>query len=374
MNVFYLLGNIMKIILLNFIAFSFSVINLFGSDKVKEFKGTEDLRKQCYAYQFYLFGISETEYEARLDWFKKAIKLNSNLACAYYNRGTLYASHDDFKNGADDLKKTLELDDSYTYAYYNLACIESLESRQEEAIANLEKAMIKGYQKFDKILNDPDFKNIINNPKLLPLIEKYKTLANTMVLSDQQKFQVSDFDARMSLLNQAILKPNKQMVGLALCAMREANYEVRVQGMWLLGKLDVEEAKVPLLLGLYDTNGYVSKAASNVLIAFGKEIEPMMLWVLEDTESGAPFYAMQILARIGATHAIEKIQTFLKDKNINTQMTAADCLAQLKAVSAIPQIESALANLPNDKNKEFYAKSIQNSIDALKFIQKQNDK
>jgi HEAT repeat protein len=121
--------------------------------------------------------------------------------------------------------------------------------------------------------------------------------------------------------------------------------------------------------GLYDPNGYVKKAAANNLIAYGKKIAPWAMWALEEKEEevDAAFYAMQVLAAIDYREGAEKIVPFLRDDKPGTRIVAAESLARLRAVSALPQLEAALENLPDEKREQaFYQAAIRRAIGTLR--------
>ena len=148
--------------------------------------------------------------------------------------------------------------------------------------------------------------------------------------------------------------------------MFEPYYQLRVLSMQLWQKLDVAQSKPALTQGLYDGNGYVSKAAANSLISYGKDSEGLMIWALEDQGTQAPFYAAQVLAAIGAPQAAEKIAPLLRDDDPKVRIVAAESLARLRAVSTLPQLEAALKNLPKDEQQESYKAVMQRAITELK--------
>jgi tetratricopeptide (TPR) repeat protein len=357
-------GPFMKTAALALVGLLFCVRGLAGEES-KPTVGSKELRNECHAYFYYTTALAEEASKPRMELLSRAIELDPRMARAFYNRGSRYFDAGDLPRARADFKKAVDLDENYINAHYNLACVDSMDSRPAEALASLEKALAKGYQKIDKIPNDPDFKNIKENPAFAPLIAKYQARAATAKLSARQRFQTSDLDGRRELLADAIREPAKQGQELALWAMHEPDVELRVLSMQLWRKLDVAQSRPALLRGLYDNNGYVNKAAGNSLASYGKDIEPLMVWVLEDKDTEAPFYAMQILAIIGAQKAEDKVAAFLRDDDPTLRITAAECLARLRAVSALPQLQAALQNLPKDKEQQENYKATLNRVIAV---------
>jgi tetratricopeptide (TPR) repeat protein len=340
---------------------------VLAADEPKLPEGGKEFRSQCRAHLVYTAALAEEASKTRMTLLTKAIELDPRLARAYYNRGFLYANQGDLRRAKADFLKAVDLDESYIHAHYNLACVHSLASRPEEALASLEAALAKGYQKFDKISSDEDLKSIREKPAFAPLIAKYKALAATTKLGSVQRFQTADVEGRAELLAEALRKPDKEGPELARWAMQEADHQLRVLSMQLWRKLDVAQSKPALMRGLYDSNGYVNKAAANNLIGYGKDIAPWMMWALEDKEAETPFYAMQVLAAIDYREGAERIVRFLRDEKPSTRIVAAESLARLRAASALPQLEAALENLPKEeREQEFYKAAVRRAIGALK--------
>src|SRR5207253_683783 len=139
-----------------------------------------------------------------------------------------------------------------------------------------------------------------------------------------QRFQTADIETRVELLTEAIRNPDKHAQELAAWAMHEPDYQLRVLSMRLWRKLDVPQSRSALVRGLYDANGDVSKAAANSLVSYGKDIEALVTWVLQDKGTPAPFYAMQVLAAVGARQVADKIVPLLRDDDARVRLMAAE--------------------------------------------------
>jgi tetratricopeptide (TPR) repeat protein len=345
------------------------------AEEPKQVVGSKELRNQCRAFFYYTAALAEEDKKPRMALLTKAIETDPRQDRAYYNRGVLYVNDEDLPRARADFKKAAELNDKYINAHYNLACVHSLESHPDEALASLEAALASGYQKFDKIPKDSDLKNIRDKPSFARLIAKYKSQADTTKLSVVQRFQIGSFDQRGELLTEAIRSPDKQSEDLARWAMHEPDYQLRVLSMSLWRKIDVPQSKRALVCGLHDTNGYVCKAAANQLVKYGKGIEDLMVWSLEDTETGASFYAVQVLAAIDARQSANSIAKLLGSDDHRVRIVAAQCLARLGAVATLPQVENALKNLPKDEGqKEAYETALRSAIAELMKAKEKGEK
>jgi HEAT repeat protein len=70
-----------------------------------------------------------------------------------------------------------------------------------------------------------------------------------------------------------------------------------------------------------------------------------------------------------------KIVPFLRDENPQTRIMAAESLAALEAVAALPAIEAALKNPPKDEREQgFYKAAIGRAIEHLRKVKKSGDK
>jgi len=355
---------------------SLSAASLTASEQqAKEKPGAKKLLSQCHAHYAFTAALAEEADKNRMALLTKAIELDSRLARAFYNRGNIHAREDKLGLAKADFKKAVELEDDYIHAHYNLACVLCLESRIDDALASLEKALAKGYQQFDKIPSDPDLQGLKGNTAFAKLIAKYRASNDPKKLNAAQKMQTSNAEQRATLLEDALRNPGPKAMPLALWAMHEPNHELRVLGIRLVRKLDRAESKSALVCGLYDANGYVSKAAANALVTYGKDVEGLMTWVLEDKGSHAPFYAMQVLAKIKAASAAEKIAPFLGADDPKTRIMAAESLTALGAVAALPELEAALKNLPKDEREHgFYKVALGRAIENLRKVKKAGNK
>jgi tetratricopeptide (TPR) repeat protein len=85
-----------------------------------------------------------------------------NNPFVHLNYGNLYYFLERYEEAISSYKKVTELLDSDNRAFYNLACIYSIQNREEEAFINLEKAVERGVS-YDAINGDSDFKVLRKN-------------------------------------------------------------------------------------------------------------------------------------------------------------------------------------------------------------------
>lgn len=325
------------------------------------------LRDRCHAHYYYTAGVSEDDDEKRMKWFSAAVALAPDLPRAFYNRGGLYAKRGDSARARSDFQEAVRLNPNYIYAHYNLACVNSLDSKLDVALANLESALAAGYRKFDKLAGDPDLKNLQAKPEYVALIAKYQAAAARTEATAYQRLQTADVSEKFGILSESIRAPGPDARALANFALGDGTVELRVLSMHLLRKLDDAQSKADLLLGIYDVNGYVNKAAANSLISYGKDVKELVASTLDDKETPAPFFAMQILASIGARDTIDKITPYLLDGDDDLRIVAAKSLAELGDLSVLPQLEAAAKKLPDDeKSRDFYVLEMRIAIELLK--------
>jgi tetratricopeptide (TPR) repeat protein len=88
--------------------------------------------------------------------------LVDNLAFAYL-----------FNRQPDVSKYYYAKEDAIIYFYYNMACLESLDKKNKEALENLELSFQNGFKDYDHIQQDTDLDNIRNMGEFKQLLKKY---------------------------------------------------------------------------------------------------------------------------------------------------------------------------------------------------------
>ncbi|GGG03785.1 hypothetical protein GCM10011344_00140 [Dokdonia pacifica] len=117
-------------------------------------------------------------YQQAFEKYQKAIDIKPDDHSAFNNWGDALISHAFNKKGKDEIlkeayqkcKKGYELGSSP----YNLACVLALQNKKEEALKYLELAIRNYNQNINFIHEDPDWKDYLEDPDFLAIIEKYK--------------------------------------------------------------------------------------------------------------------------------------------------------------------------------------------------------
>jgi tetratricopeptide (TPR) repeat protein len=303
------------------------------------------IHQQGLAHHFYTYAIqlySNKEDNAALQSYTKAIESDAKLTWGFYRRGNLLASRGEIKKAIADFKKATDLEPNLIFGHYNLACLYSVENNVPEALACLETALKMGYRKFDKLENDSDLDNIRHEQKYADLLSEYRRLAEKEKLSSVQSFQIEDADVRATIIQHRISAPDGESFELARLAVHDLVPEIRMLGMDLLTAIHSTAADEQLVIGLYDAHGGVCKAAASGLVARGKDSAKLVAPILEERDSPAVFYALQVIGQVGTKASADKIVPFLNDSRNDVRFVAARSLAQLDAVDSLPQLENAL--------------------------------
>ena len=74
--------------------------------------------------------------------YTKAIELNKEYAEAYYNRGNVYLTLEDFENALADYTKAIELNKEYGKAYHNRGLVYHKLKEYDKALADYHKAIV----------------------------------------------------------------------------------------------------------------------------------------------------------------------------------------------------------------------------------------
>jgi len=93
-----------------------------------------------YTQLSYIF-IALSEFEKAVEACNHALKLNSNLTGAYYNRGVAYGNLKQYKSAIADFSKAIELNPEDTAAYYNRGVAYADLKQYESAIEDYSKAI-----------------------------------------------------------------------------------------------------------------------------------------------------------------------------------------------------------------------------------------
>lgn len=355
------------------IVWAFALTVVQAKEPAVDLPNVETLKRTRHAYYVYTAALSEDDNEKRMEGLSRAIALDPMLYRAYYNRGVLRLRNNDLTLATSDFAKAVELNPEYIYAHYNLACVHALNSQSRSALTSLEQSLDKGYRKFANARNDRDLDSVARHEEFSRLLTRYETSAKTNQESPLQKLQTGSLETRADLLLAAIDTPSQDSHVLADWAMYEPDYQIRALSMALWRSIDHKRSRQALARGVYDVNGYVRKTAANAIASYDDGVADIALPILMDKELGVAFYAMQILAQANIPKAAASIAPYLRDADPTTRIMAAESLARLKAISFLPNIETAKASVPVDMSeRDFYEASFDRAILVLKSLVEQN--
>ena len=80
------------------------------------------------------------QYDRAIQDYDQAIRLNPNVAIAYYNRGLAYASKDQYDHAIEDFDQAIRLDPSYAKAFYNRGIAYRALGQQARTVEDFAKA------------------------------------------------------------------------------------------------------------------------------------------------------------------------------------------------------------------------------------------
>jgi len=127
------------------------------------------------------------KYGRSVKYYLRALKLNPNSASYHLNLGTSYFHMKKYNESVDEYRTALSLDpDVFAERsafgttieargadpeyYFYLAKVFASLGRVDEAVRNLRRALEDGFKDQKRILNDPDFKKISQNPAYVELM------------------------------------------------------------------------------------------------------------------------------------------------------------------------------------------------------------
>lgn len=116
----------------------------------------------------------DKDFQFEIDFCKSVLKRDEanlpvmEMLANYYTRAGL------IDDGLSLDLKIVESDPDNATSHYNLACSLALKHRQQEAIDALRIALEKGYDDFKWLLDDPDLKNLHENPAFSALLSEFQ--------------------------------------------------------------------------------------------------------------------------------------------------------------------------------------------------------
>ncbi|MDF3059710.1 MAG: hypothetical protein K0R17_3925 [Rariglobus sp.] len=271
------------------------VIALFVGPFTTHAEDHSALLKTSYGYGMFTFGmhkVAKGETKEARAAFQIALENAPSLGRASFHLGDTLFGDKDFEGASDAYLLALQKEPDYFFASYNLACAAALLNQKARALANLESAMGSGYNRYDKIPNDPDFAAIKDAPEFPALIEKFRSAAKTP--QGSVAFLLASEEAKAGIANQVLETKDAGWRIIADKALLDSSHVVRIYGLALYDQFGNEERLPILVRSLFDNNGYVNKFAGNGLVKIGPAAIPYMDAILASDFDHAKFYARQI--------------------------------------------------------------------------------
>jgi tetratricopeptide (TPR) repeat protein len=129
------------------------------------------LLKPC-ARNYFILASSlgeQNEYSKAITYYEKAIEINPNYACAYYNKSSFHKELNDFDNAYSSLKKCIKINPKHFGAHYRIWSYLFSEEKYKDAMK-----YAKLYAKLHPKVAFGEFMLGLNNQKL----QKYKIAIN----------------------------------------------------------------------------------------------------------------------------------------------------------------------------------------------------
>ncbi len=117
-------------------------------------------------------------------FYEKLLEKRPNFIQALSCLGEAYTRKGFYEEGLKIDRKLVQLKPEDPIVHYNLACSLSLLGRTEEALEELKKAVLLGYDDFSYLLEDPDLENVRKLPTFLEFFRKI-----TQMKLDEEKRQ-----------------------------------------------------------------------------------------------------------------------------------------------------------------------------------------
>ncbi len=152
---------------------------------------------------------NQKEYKKAEEYFKTAIKINSQIAYPYNSLGIVYVKLEDHDKAIMNYKRAIELDDKYVAVYNNLGLVYKRLEDYDKAILNYNKAIelddkyVRSYYNLGiayENLEDYD-KAIINYNKAIELDDKFAAVYNNLGFAYRK---LEDYDKAIINYNKAI--------------------------------------------------------------------------------------------------------------------------------------------------------------------------
>ena len=113
----------------------------------------------------------ERRFDEAIINFKKVLSINSSHVGALFGLSAAYSQKKDYNASMTLLKKLLDIQPDNPNIYYNIACIYAKQNKADESVSWLNKAVQKGFNKWNLMKSDSDLDNIRGNREYLDIIK-----------------------------------------------------------------------------------------------------------------------------------------------------------------------------------------------------------
>jgi tetratricopeptide (TPR) repeat protein len=113
----------------------------------------------------------ERRFDEAIINFKKVLSINSSHVGSLFGLSAAYSQKKDYNASMTLLKKLLDIQPDNPNVYYNIACIYAKQNKADESVSWLNKAVQKGFNKWNLMKSDSDLDNIRGNREYFDIIK-----------------------------------------------------------------------------------------------------------------------------------------------------------------------------------------------------------
>ncbi|MDP2922595.1 MAG: hypothetical protein Q8O30_02585 [Candidatus Omnitrophota bacterium] len=111
-----------------------------------------------------------------IKFYEGLLEKKPNFVEALISLGDAYTRKGFYQEGLEVDRKLTKLKPEDPIVHYNFSCSLSLVEEVEQALKELKKAVLLGYDDFDYILRDCDLENLRKHPQFKDFFEKIKRI------------------------------------------------------------------------------------------------------------------------------------------------------------------------------------------------------
>lgn len=117
----------------------------------------------------------KNDYQFEIDFCKSILKHDGKDLATLEMLAGYYTKSGQIDAGLELDRQIVQIEPEYAVGHYNLACSFALKRRSQEAIEALRNALEKGYRDFSWIMEDPDLRNLHEDPAFSALLSEFQT-------------------------------------------------------------------------------------------------------------------------------------------------------------------------------------------------------